>query len=383
MNGSGFTKRCVLVFLGFCLVAPDIMGVNDNHPDAHFLYDWVERIEGNLDVWQLNEYDYSLIQIIDIETDTESIRDWIVDVEDHYVYFIRVDADRTGLLGNNSLIKYDWDTGDEEIVYTKQNMSRVSGHIDQDKLIVSYISEDYERITASTLVNSCLLDLETRQCEFEVVSRDGPGNWIWADTFHAIRFGRSTDGAPAEVLNIGTGEIVSIVRPDTVFSYGQVLSDSTDIILIGEYRKHWRIGDPIMYHVFHVDPQSFNLTFLYSVELPKAMFRPDFSRDGKYLLFLQVKTIEAHNQTDILQVINANTGEPVANFPVIFAGPSEENLVLDTFQWSTNNTDILGIARGIDSDAYYLVHLAVSTGEVTILIPLDSSMAFAGSRRTR
>jgi hypothetical protein len=374
-------RRVLLTIVCFALASIGISNAQEPLPGIHVLSEPFGLLEGRLRVWSFDEQTDTVTPIVDIPQEGGLIdASFIVDTEQRGLYFVIIIDDNTypPYLGESRVIRHDWETGIEEVVYERPNLVAISKHIQKNRLIISYYPEDTQYVRANTLIYSCLLDLDTQICyEFGEVSFLIPYDWIWLDTFRALRVKQwGTFPGEIELINIETGEIRPVVTiADEYFKFWQAVPNSTGIFLVGGIKETNANGE-IEYHFYRLNPQTFETTFLTSASVSKPMRDTILSPDGKRLLFLQLESWDDRQASDSAQVVDVETGALVLNYPLIIPGPSGEQLVLDDFQWASDSAEVFAIASPENSHTSYIVRIDARTGNIDFLTKLEYRLAF-------
>lgn len=385
---NSLTKRITLLILwAAVLVFSSVSSAQKPSSGIHVLYDGYKMPYGQLRVWLLDELTGAMTPVVNIQQEKEqNIPDFTVDIEHYYLYFISVEGYPYNSLGEARLIRHNWETGAEDVVYARRNLTAIADYIQKDKLIVSYYPEDTQSLQASTPLYSCLLDLGTQTCrEFgDVTKWVVPYDWIWLDAFRALRVNPpSLYSGNVELVDIETGAVRPIVAfEDTYFNFGQAIPGSNDVFLLGESKSRNTNGI-IKYDLYRLNSQTFEMTFLTSISVPKPMGLTILSPDGKYLLFLQRDKWHGPQASDSVQVVDIQTGTPVFSYPLIIIDPSGEQLVLDDFQWGSDSTSILGIASAEESQTEYVVRLNIDTNNIIFLTTVEKHVGFVEPRYLR
>lgn len=343
----------------------------------------------HLQIWLLGETSGEIQSVAEIDRNQGQIHDFLVDIANKNVYFIRSDTEY-GPIGENRIVRYHWPTDTEEVIYTQLNIFRISQHLQENKLLVWYYAEDREYANQNTPVFSCLLDIIDQICdEFggqTPVQNSWGAHWIWLNNTQALQL--NTFSTDIELVDTEVDEIRPVVSIEDVhIIYWQENPSMSGILLIGVAADWWEDDGEIEYLFYHLDPRTFEISFLSSSLTPYRIEVPylALSSDGKYLAFLQQESLHEQRDSDHLRVVEIETGNLVYSSPLTTISSSGDELLFDyySFKWTADSTRLLGIAFVPETQTHYVTQRNVSTGAVDLMTPIESGAGFVEPWRIR
>ena len=380
-------EKISLILLGLTLVLFTNVCAQERS-ETIILFNWSSNDAPYLQIWLFDELTDKVLPVADIHREHGQILDFLIDIPSQNIYFIENDTEY-GPIGESRIVQYHWPTGIEEAVYIQRSVDGISKHIQADKFLLWYYPDDVLSIRWQEPRFPCLLDLLSQTCD-SFGGRTHPtnswgANWIWLNNTQVLRL--NTFSTDIELIDTETDEMRTVVSLEDVdILFWQNNPSTSGILLIGVATDGWQNDGEIEYLFYQLDPRTFEVSLLasslapYRIEVPYLALSPD----GKYLAFLQIRSLHERRDSDHVRVVEIETGNLVYSSPLKTVSSSGDELSFDySLKWTSDSTGLLGIAYVPDAQNNFIACRNIFTEEIDLMTPLEPGARFAEPWRVR